>query len=253
MTKILRQTSETPEEFFVKYDGNFERHKILSSWSEERSENFKKTIIENIVAVGVPEKEAVENYAELCDVFAAWMLGKTTDYDPGTFKRLQFGSISPNKGFYIMGKKGTGKTTFMCAFRNAVRKYVKQFDYQGFRKVTGFDIKNEFASYGVRKTGYDGFEGGLEKYFKPFHNETGREFEVLYVDDFLFEGEGEGTSYYGNTTKVTEDVIKARMDNGLLTFITSNFAPDSFSEPVVDRIKESMNVIFISSNESFRK
>lgn len=253
MTKILRQTSEMDGEFVVKYDGKYERHKIISSWPDELAEKFKKTIIENIVAVGVPEDEAVKNYSELCDVFAAWMQGKTTEYDQDIFKRLKFSSINPNKGFYIIGKKGTGKTTFMGAFRNAVRKYVKQFDYQGFKKITGFDIKNEFASYGVRKSGYYGFEGGIEKYFEVFHKETGREFEVLYVDDFLFEGEGAGTSYYGNSARVTEDVIKARLDNGLLTFITSNFEPSSFSEPVVDRIKESLNIIVIYSEKSFRE
>lgn len=253
MCKILREQTETPEELYVKYDGNFERHKILSNWSDEFTGKFKKAIIDGIAAVGVSEDEAVKNYSELCEIFGSWMQGKTTEYDPRAFTRLKFDSISPQKGFYIMGAKGTGKTTFMVAFRNAIRKFVKQFDYQGFKKVTGFDIKNEFAAYGVRKTGYEGFEGGIEKYFKPYHKETGREYEVLYVDDFLFEDESGSTSYYGNSSKVAEDVIKARMDNGLLTFITSNFGPDSFSEPVVDRIRESMNIIVIFSDESFRE
>lgn len=253
MCKILREQTEMPEHFVVKYDGHYERHKIISSWSEERAEKFKKRIIKNIVAVGVPEDDAVKNYSELCDIFAAWMQGKTTEYDENKFKRLKFSSISPNKGFYIIGDKGTGKTTFMDAFRSAVRKYVDQFDYQGFQKASGIDIRNEYATYGLRKSGYEGFEGGSEKYIKPMHKETGREWEVLYIDDFLYEGESLSTSHYGNSAMVLEDVIKTRMDKGLLTFITSNFEPEEFSEPVLDRMKESLNLIVINSKESFRE
>lgn len=246
-----------PEHFEVKYDGNYERHKILSNWSDEFTEKFKKEIIENIVEdivnVGIPGDEVAKSHSELCNIFGAWMQGKTTEYDENVFKILEFSLISPNKGFYLVGKKGTCKTTFMKAFRKAVKKYVAQFTDKGFEKVSGFEIQNEFTSYGARKVGYNGFEGGIEKYYKPFHSDTGRAFEVLYIDDFIFEGEAGSASHYGNSSKVAEDVIKARMDNGLLTFISSNFEPDVFSEPVVDRIKESLNVIFITTEESLRK
>jgi hypothetical protein len=196
---------------------------------------------------------------EICDLFTAFVLTQKTDFritneNESVIKQLVLyfnnhpkSKLNPNKGIYLAGTVGTGKTTLMKLFSSWKLS-------QKFLFVSCRDIQREFASGGF---------ACLEKYSKKsykykngsHHPANGH---IIYCfDDFGSEGR---SKFYGNDVSVMEEIIQDRYneysDRGLITHVTSNLKDgqliqDIYGVRVRDRIREMFNIVLLNGN-SFR-
>ena len=104
----------------------------------------------------------------------------------------------PNKGVFLGGKVGTGKTLLMEAFCGVLSNLTGYY----IEKIPAIQLADNIYKYGV------------EHYTK----------RPIFIDD-LGREELE-VNYYGRRIRPFEDLIQARYEYGSRIFITSNFKPE---------------------------
>ena len=132
-----------------------------------------------------------------------------------------------NKGLFIHGGTGSGKSIFFEIFK----KYTAKLNHNSFIQSKQTKIVAEVAKKGIAE---------LEKYVKD------RMPVILYIDDF-----GSANSiiqHFGNEFDVMDELIQARYDefikSGAITHITTNVKPADFKEKFNERITSRMHQMF---------
>jgi DNA replication protein DnaC len=141
-----------------------------------------------------------------------------------------------NKGLYLYGVYGVGKTMFFRIFRaylNAIGR--------SYTSVTSDELSSKFAQ--------NGFES-IEDYCKIRANMNGGESPVnLFIDDV---GQGSNSvKYFGSATNIVVEVLQRRYrcltEAGLFTHISTNIEPkeikELYGEYINSRMKEMFNPI----------
>lgn len=155
--------------------------------------------------------------------------------------------VSLQKGVFLYGPVGTGKTTLMRAFSKF--KHETRFNFISCR-----ELQKQFATNGwksLQKYGRDSyFKENLRADSKPV---------VYCFDDFGSEGRAK---YFGNDANVMEEVLQDRYEEfsrtGMITHITSNLGKNGdlieeiYGVRVRSRIREMFNVIELNTKD-FRK
>lgn len=101
---------------------------------EIRGDNFQqdvstlgKLIEDKLRLFGVPDEDIYKNYGNLITMFLNWMIGfNSIAYDENKDSQEVINSyinISFNKGFYLYGNSGIGKTTFLDAISLAISEF----------------------------------------------------------------------------------------------------------------------------------
>ncbi len=146
-------------------------------------------------------------------------------YCTGNYKYFN-GSIE--KGLFIVGKNGVGKTLILKGFCEVIKLIGNKIFYQVHSKK----LQSE-----IRQNGTENFEK------RP-----------MFIDDI--GKESKEVNDYGTKILPIADLIALRYDNGALTFASCNYNIDTLTEfygiTTTDRFKEMFNVIELSG-ESFRK
>lgn len=145
--------------------------------------------------------------------------------------------FSLNKGIFLTGFVGTGKSSMFEAFRLLGENYSKEFQNLSlfFWKHNCKQIVSEYMEKGND-------EGkNIKKYFKGS--------VPIYFDDL-------GTEQNAWDVNIMQNIIEARYDSNARTFITSNLGlktiEEKYGKRVSDRFNEMFNIISING-ESFRK
>lgn len=246
--------------------------------TKEDSTRLCQLIFDKLVYLGVPQDE-VNNYTMLANVFVGWISGN--NYSGYSDDKIEFEEIRNDKGFYLIGTPGTGKTTFLDACCLALNEFTKEtrslifyshFSKSNTNRVRFIPLKVRANSItrAFRIGGDTGrFEnnkiiGGIDRYSKIGVNENDkfRDYEgdietpnedrypVLYIDDFRWGGTTANSSSFGNYVDVLTEVIKNRYDRDLLTFITSNSAPNEIDDATKDRMKAMFNVVLFKGDSN---
>lgn len=162
------------------------------------------------------------------------------------------GKLSPEKGLWLWGDIGTGKSTMLEIIRRYCNRYrpfqfYRDPDYPGemrkYKMAYGFRITNaSFVAGAFAKEGYPGIEDFIRNCRQAF-DEVGRE--------------SIPTGYFGNMENVFQYIFQRRYDvrHGDFTHVTSNLSPDQigqvYGDHIYDRCFEMFNFVQMSG-ESWR-
>jgi hypothetical protein len=147
-----------------------------------------------------------------------------------------------NKGLYIYGDTGVGKTIFLRIFHNLMKApgIEEHSGKNGFELYTVNDIIDGYSEYGHVFWKNKNLNVKSESYPKPIH---------IAIDDL---GQNSRTaSYFGNQIDVISELIQRRYyaytDNYVLTHASSNIMPSEIKEVYgkfsASRMREMFNVI----------
>jgi DNA replication protein DnaC len=147
----------------------------------------------------------------------------------------QDGAFDINKGFFIYGPVGVGKTTLL----QSIQKYMLIHSLPSIHYASANDISSIYSSEG---------EIGIKGYKYKHHR---------IIDDV---GQEDKSGHYGQKKWVINDLLMARYDLFLkskkLTFISTNLTPDEFKElygdVVADRVRQMCNIFEYPNKESRR-
>jgi len=146
-----------------------------------------------------------------------------------------------NKGIYLYGVFGVGKTLFFNVF-NSYLLIMRG----GFRKVTSDEIMSRFATHGFQV---------IEELCAVKLSMAGSAPINLFIDDV---GQGANSvKYYGSSTNVIVEILQRRYrcltDGGLLTHLSTNLEPteikDIYGEYISSRAKEMFNPILFPGKD----
>jgi len=136
-------------------------------------------------------------------------------------------------GIMLAGTNGVGKTTMARAFQSVVNMILPKMhtDIKGVLFTTAKDIMNGC-----------------------WHPDRLKEEPILIIDDL--GDESSETRQYGNISTPVIDVLEARYDKQLYTFITTNLTADQIQDKyglrIRDRLREMMMMHTIEQG-SYRK
>lgn len=161
--------------------------------------------------------------------------------DPATGRYIEASESDRQKGLYIAGPTGTGKTTFCSILFNALRNNLK------FLYADKFFCFNTLITSEM-KINKEYMKTGDFQYMKNIS---------LLIDDI---GQSKEVIYMGNKLDPIKEVITERCDNLKYTFtsFTSNYPinhralTDQYGERVADRIQAMCNYYIINS-KNFRR
>ncbi len=126
---------------------------------------------------------------------------------------------SPNKGMFIMGGIGTGKTILIKGLAGVISKLTAR----SFLMHSAFDLNRMILN------------NGIEPYAK----------KPLLIDDL--GKEQPIVKDYGTDTRPLMELFSARYDNGAITFATSNYKiktlVEKYGEQTIERFMEMFNFI----------
>ncbi|MDM1548605.1 ATP-binding protein [Empedobacter falsenii] len=154
------------------------------------------------------------------------------------FEELDFiENPSLDKGIFLAGHVGVGKSSMLEAFRMLGDNHYKTFFNSSllFRKANCKRIVSDYMD----KHSEDG--KNLSKYYKA---------SPFYFDDLGTEQEA------FNSYNVMQAILEERYDNKVKTFITSNLGLKAVEEKYGDRVRDRFNEMFNIlpiSGDSFRK
>ena len=202
----------------------FREYDFLFRW-----DSFKRTA-EHVCPGFVIDDNNRKLYEEACRYFAA---DETCSWDL-------------NKGLYLYGDVGVGKTLFFKIFHhlmgapgiNSINK---------FSILTVNDIVDGYSVQGPAywiKSGINSVPGGY--YAKPIH---------IFIDDI--GQNARSASYFGNSIDVISELIQRRYyahtDSYVLTHASSNIDPSkfkpTFGEFTSSRMREMFNVILFQGKD----
>lgn len=124
-----------------------------------------------------------------------------------------------NKGLYLWGEPGRGKSLFMQLFQ----AYALVIDYRKFEMVNCKDLVHAFAS-----------------------NRSIESISRYYSDMWCFEDLGyeDPFNMYGNKINVMEEILIRRYDSRQLTLVTTNMPPDAIVKSYGSRVESRMYEMF---------
>lgn len=132
-----------------------------------------------------------------------------------------------NKGLFMHGNTGCGKSVFFDIFKI----YTSKLNHNSFIKSKQTKIIAEVGKSGI---------SAIEKYIKQSMS------VILYIDDF--GSSNSELQYYGTNFDVMDELIQGRYDEfvktGALTHVTTNVKPKDFKDKFNDRITSRMNQMF---------
>lgn len=145
--------------------------------------------------------------------------------------------LDPNKGLFLFGPIGTGKSTILKALRiyeGWMNRYAFAFSNNrlGYHFTSAAEISLRYAESGI---------DGIAKY-------TVRELMTDLAIDELGR-EPTDAKHYGTNLNVVQTVLQLRYEcrHQFYTHVTTNLTPDSISSKygvyIADRIKEMFNLI----------
>ncbi len=161
-------------------------------------------------------------YSLQYNAVTAWLAGLT---------HLNCGiEVNPERGLWLMGNMGTGKSTLMRAVMNFCAIYADPRSPNLPRVMTWRHAK-DIAS---------GYEEHGARYLTDLCN-----VETLIIDDLGTESPA--TMRYGNAINVVEDVLSRRYDRRKMTMVTTNLKMDQvkkiYRDRIFDRVRETFNVL----------
>ena len=146
---------------------------------------------------------------------------------------------NPKFGIMLCGTCGTGKTTLLYAFQNALN-YLNRCgcfeDQTGIRIIDAKDIASLMKDLNTRKV---------------------RDVQMLAIEDM--GREATEVMDYGNVYSPMIDLLEYRYNEQLFTFITTNIASDGentlrkkYGDRIADRFNEMLEVV-VFKNPTYRK
>lgn len=181
---------------------------------------FEKIIQQQLSAIGKTYKVEAENYEKI-DELIKYFIGEP-------------GKLNPNKGVYLYGAVGRGKTRVMEAIMvmcNTIEKRLEANDMQFTSRK--FQLKN--AKSIVVELGESKSAQTIKKYY------TG----PLCIDDM---GSEDSFKLWGNDMNVVGDIVVERyqryQQSGLLTHATSNTLPTEWTKKYGERVESRLNEMF---------
>ncbi|NLG02384.1 MAG: hypothetical protein GX567_00890 [Clostridia bacterium] len=149
---------------------------------------------------------------------------------------------SLNKGLYICGKIGVGKTTFFKIL-NTLNKAVGSGSDNSFRKYTSTELAD-----GFEKKGFEYFEN------LGYINSFGYSVNGVAPTHLLLDDLGQSSNivnHFGTTTNIVSEFIQRRynvfIDRYKLTHISTNIEPseikEAYGEFIASRMREMFNII----------
>lgn len=165
------------------------------------------------------------------------------------------GKHDPDKGLWLCGNIGTGKSTLLEILRTFCPSVRPWRRYRDSGSADARAISRDASPYGFRisnatrvtgdyaKNGYEGLDTYILNARQAF-DEVGRE--------------GIPTSYFGNTENVFAYIIQRRYDlrDGDFTHVTSNLAPrqiaEVYGDHIYDRCCEMFNFVEMAGWRSWR-
>lgn len=223
-------------------------NEILGKCQKEETEGLTSSVqklIELTPAITGMFKHGIMNIArrEVKDF-------KMNDQLKGVFNDLFLyftgnGGFDLNKGIYLHGDFGVGKTVTMLIFRKFLATYFP-FNSNGYGFVSVEKLAEHYKEFGnLLKYGRNLTE---ENKFNPFNlciNEFGKEVDEKYY----------GTNIQSTINSLLMVRYELFQENKILTHATSNFHPatlECFDPALMDRFKEMFNFVEIKG-DSFRK
>lgn len=201
---------------------------------QEKKQEYRKKLLQgllNILQYKISNKLIInESNKKILVIFLA--------YFTGDFEMLEKYNINPNKGIYLCGDYGTGKTLIFSAFN----EFTNFLWVNKFKFFSVIDIIAETAKNGVQS---------IEKFQKNFSDGNTNAFHC-YIDDIA--SVNEKVNHFGNQYNIMELLILARYEAltkyRKLTFFSSNLYPKQlkqiYNERIIDRLREMCNIIEIT-------
>lgn len=159
----------------------------------------------------------------------AEIFGELVKYFTGNESKL-----NANKGIYLYGPVGRGKTLIMqslmvmcAAIEKKLEAAGEKYSSQKFQIINAKSIVNELAQNKKPEA--------MKRYYSG----------VWCIDDF---GAEDGYKLYGNDLNVVGDIIIERyqkyQQSGLLTHATSNIMPEEWKQKYGDRVESRLHEMF---------
>lgn len=206
----------------------------LNNWTEKEIKQGKKAFM-HMAKHLMPEFEVDDRNREIINDLFFY------------FHKLEGGRLHPEKGLWLEGDVGTGKSTLLNIFSHHLRRY---WNGAGFKIYNCATIANEYAFREESKNSmYDNNPDVLDRYtynrlgYKPFtrvhmcFDELGRE-PIPAI-------------HFGQKLNVMEHILHIRytfwQSEKLLTYVTTNLDADKvetmYGDYIRDRRAEMFNIV----------
>lgn len=227
---LLKKINDEKARFDLNMKKEYER-KMLSRWSASEYFDFIKARCKTDLNKELVIDKNNENVIKLlCTYF-------TGD------KFFESKGFSLNKGIYLYGKIGSGKTFLMnvfsvnqlrCYYSFSVRKISNLFDAEGIEAINQFSKPNYYPVTGIRTFN---------------HSEFGRCFDDLGSESL-------NRNHWGNKINPMQDILYSIYESNIPRYyfhVTSNLGYDeikqNYGERLASRMKEMFNFIKLSGND----
>jgi len=183
-----------------------------------------------------------------------WIVKMLCSYFTGDKRFEDVGNYSLQKGIYLFGNPGVGKTFLMQMF--------SQNQIASYSMVSARTIEAEFSKAKTTKDSDEGGETEISYYSHiieiPMNgNPYGHERLGLCIDDIGTETMGK---HYGKEKNVITEVILNRYDNRLahkMTHVTTNLNAEEieqrYGSRVRDRMREMFNILEFKTDSPSRR
>lgn len=269
--RTLEEMKASRERYFQKKNGNAKESTISETYLKEIAESRKRNTdisLEGLLSgiIAQPKKRIVEPYPIEISTIKKFFnmiierelsvnhrqLFVDENNEPITDQLVRYFSgnevnLNPNKGIYLYGPVGRGKTLIMKSLMIMCAEIERKLDAIGdrytnqkFKIVNSKSIVNEIAATSKPEA--------MKKYYSG----------VICIDDL---GAEDSYKLYGNDMNVVGDIIIERyqryQQSGLITHATSNITPDEwrikYGERVESRMHEVFNVVRLLGEDKRKK
>lgn len=201
-------------------------------YTESVLANFKQVgnnLIGGEYKIGNSTKFLIENCVK-------WLFGQPFKTNIAGSNKYKDGNL--NKGIFVAGQCGTGKSLFFKLFKEFAKNFEQIFE------INGKSTKPNWITYNAQEL--------CNKY------RNGENLEFLYnapliqIDDL--GAEPLNSQYMGNKIELMREILEIREDKNVVTFITSNLCPsseefeDRYGERLFSRMK-ALNYFSLKGND----
>ncbi len=203
----------------------------FATLDQEKKQELRKKLLAgllNIMQYKIPNKLIInESNKKILLILLA--------YFTGDFEMIEKYNIDKNKGLYLCGDYGTGKTLIFSALYD----FTSFVGINKFKFYSSIDIITETSKNGVET---------IEKFQKNFSEGKTNAFHC-YIDDIA--SVNEKINHFGNQYNIMELLILSRYEAYTkyrkLTFFSSNLYPkqlkQTYNERIIERLREMCNII----------